>query len=84
MRYRPSGRAVVIALWRANIKPPLEVVVDNLGRKDFVDLLGDVGVEDRRYNESDDRSVAVPDRMESPPLGTVCTVADGDIRLASL
>ena len=30
MRYRPSGRAVVIALWRANIKPPLEVVVDNL------------------------------------------------------
>ena len=32
MRYRPSGRAVVIALWRANIKPPLEVVVDNLNR----------------------------------------------------
>lgn len=49
-----------------------------------MDLLGDVGVEDRRYNEADDRSVAIPDRMESPPLGTVCTVADGDIRLASL
>ena len=49
-----------------------------------MDLLGDIGVEDRRYNESDDRSVAVPDRMESPPLGTVCTVADGDIGLASL
>lgn len=48
-----------------------------------MDLLGDVGVEDRRYNEADDRSVAIPDRMESPPLGTVCTVADGDIRLAS-
>ena len=32
MRYRPSGRAVVIALWRANIKPPLEVVVDNFLR----------------------------------------------------
>ena len=30
MRYRPSGQAVVIALWRANIKAPLEVVVDNL------------------------------------------------------
>ena len=26
----PFGGAVVIALWRANIKPPLEVVVDNL------------------------------------------------------
>ena len=35
MRYRPSGRAVVIALWRANIKPPLEVVVDNL---EFTDI----------------------------------------------
>ena len=29
----PSGRAVVIALWRANIKPPLEVVVDNLEKR---------------------------------------------------
>ena len=37
MRYRPSGRAVVIALWRANIKPPLEVVVDNLK---IADILG--------------------------------------------
>ena len=27
MRYRPSGRAVTIALWRAKAKPPLEVVV---------------------------------------------------------
>ena len=49
-----------------------------------MDLLGDISVEDRRYNESDDRSVAVPDRMESPPLGTVCTIADGDIGLAAL
>ena len=49
-----------------------------------MDLLGDVGVEDRRYNETDDCSVAVPDRMEGPPLGTVCTVADGDIGLAAL
>ena len=41
MRYRPSGRAVVIALWRANIKPPLEVVVDNLvtfHREEFSEL----------------------------------------------
>ena len=36
MRYRPSGRAVVIALWRANIKPPLEVVVDNLEDKGYL------------------------------------------------
>ena len=35
MRYRPSGRAVVIALWRANIQPPLEVVVDNLQRNSY-------------------------------------------------
>ena len=49
-----------------------------------MDLLGDVGDEDLRYNETDERSVAISDRMESPPLGTVCTVADGDIRLASL
>ena len=31
MRYRPLGRAVTIALWRANNKPPVELVVANLG-----------------------------------------------------
>ena len=30
MRYRPLGRAVTIALWRANNKPPVELVVANL------------------------------------------------------
>ena len=30
LRYRPLGRAVKIALWRANNKPPDEVVVANL------------------------------------------------------
>jgi hypothetical protein len=30
LRYRPLGRAVTIALWRANNKPPVELVVANL------------------------------------------------------
>ena len=30
MRYRPLGRIVTIALWRANNKPPVELVVANL------------------------------------------------------
>lgn len=29
MRYRPLGRIVTIALWRANNKPPVELVVAN-------------------------------------------------------
>jgi hypothetical protein len=32
LRYRPLGRAVTIALWRANNKPPVELVVANLVR----------------------------------------------------
>ena len=30
VRYRPVGRVVTIALWRANNKPPVELVVANL------------------------------------------------------
>ena len=30
MRHRPSGRAVIIALMRADNKPPVELVVGNL------------------------------------------------------
>ena len=30
LRYLPLGRAVTIALWRANNKPPVELVVANL------------------------------------------------------
>nr|DAU19949.1 MAG TPA: hypothetical protein [Caudoviricetes sp.] len=29
MRYRPLGRAVTMALWRARDKPPVELVVAN-------------------------------------------------------
>ena len=37
MRYRPLGRAVTIALWRANNKPPVELVVANFdGQVDYM------------------------------------------------
>ena len=44
MRYRPLGRAVTIALWRANNKPPVELVVANFSITEngkIVDLTGE-------------------------------------------